>query len=86
LTKKKFSTVRYVTDDGRGCPTTYTHPVAASENRICRICRSAYPEEKKKSVAGKFGAVKYRSETYGRTQKLNREDYGVDKYWYFFFF
>ena len=36
--------------------------------------------EKKKSVAGQF-AVKYRSETYSCTQKLNREDYGVDKYW-----
>ena len=36
--------------------------------------------EKKKSVAGQF-AVKYRSETYSWTQKLNREDYGVDKYW-----
>jgi hypothetical protein len=35
--------------------------------------------EKKKSVAGEF-AVKYRSETYSWTQKLNREDYGVDKY------
>jgi hypothetical protein len=36
--------------------------------------------EKKKSVAGQF-AVKYKSETYCRTQKLNREDYGVDKSW-----
>ena len=36
--------------------------------------------EKKKSVAGQF-AVKYRSETYCWTQKPNREDYGVDKYW-----
>ena len=40
----------------------------------------AYPEEKKKSVADQFAAVKYRSETYYWTQKLNREDYGVDKY------
>ena len=32
--------------------------------------------EKKKSVAGQF-AVKYKSETYCRTQKLNKEDYGV---------
>ena len=46
----------------------------------------AYPEEKKKSVAGQFAAVKYRSETYCWTQKLNREDYGVDKYWVLFFF
>ncbi len=36
--------------------------------------------EKKKSVAGQF-AVKYMSETYSWTSKLNREDYGVDKYW-----
>jgi hypothetical protein len=38
------------------------------------------PPYKKKSVAGQFAAVKYRSETYCWTQKLNREDYGVDKY------
>ena len=36
--------------------------------------------DKKKSVAGQF-AVKYESETYCWTQKLNREDDGVDKYW-----
>ncbi len=36
--------------------------------------------EKKKSIAAQF-AVKYRSETHCRPQKLNREDYGVDKYW-----
>jgi len=36
--------------------------------------------EKKKSVAGQF-AVKYKSETYCWTQKLNKEDYGFDKYW-----
>jgi hypothetical protein len=36
--------------------------------------------EKKKSVAGQFG-VKYKSETNCGTQKLKREDYGVDKYW-----
>ena len=34
--------------------------------------------EKKKSVAGQF-AVKYKSETYGWTKKLNREGYGVHK-------
>jgi hypothetical protein len=45
-----------------------------------RICRSAYPK-KKKSVADQFAAVKYRSETHCWTQKLNREDYGVCKYW-----
>ena len=36
--------------------------------------------ENKKSVAGQF-AVKYTSETYRWTQKLNKEDYWVDKYW-----
>jgi hypothetical protein len=39
----------------------------------------AYTEEKKKSVAGQF-AVKYRPETQCWTQKLNRKDYDVDKY------
>jgi len=38
--------------------------------------------EKKKSVAGQF-AVKYKSEMNGWTQNLNKEDYGVDKSWYF---
>ena len=45
----------------------------------------AYPIKKKKSVSGQFAAVKYRPETYWWTQKLNREDYGVDKYWVLFF-
>jgi hypothetical protein len=36
-------------------------------------------EEKKKSVAGQF-AVKYMSEMYCWTQKPNKEDYGVCKY------
>ena len=40
----------------------------------------ACPKRKKESVAGQFAAVKYRSKTYGWTQKLNRKDYGVDKY------
>jgi hypothetical protein len=35
----------------------------------------------KKSVVDQFVAVNYRSETYYWTQKLIREDYGVDKYW-----
>jgi hypothetical protein len=35
--------------------------------------------EKKKSVADEF-AVKYKSETYCWTKKLDKEDYGVDKY------
>ena len=51
--------------------------------------KAEYAEEcvsqKRKSVAGQFASVKYRSETYCWTQKLNREDYGVDKYWVFFF-
>ena len=41
----------------------------------------AYPKKKKKTVAGQFAAVKYKSETYCWTQKQNREDYGADKYW-----
>ena len=57
-----------------------------NESRIYRICRRAYPEENKKSIPGQFAAVKYRSETYCWTQKLNREDYGVDKYWGTFIF
>jgi len=36
--------------------------------------------KKKKSVAAQF-AVKYKSETYCWTQKLNREEYGVGQYW-----
>jgi hypothetical protein len=45
----------------------------------------AYPK-KKKRVAGQFAVVKYRSETYCWTQKLNREDYGVHKHWVIFYF
>ncbi len=49
--------------------------------------KSAYPKKKEeKSVAGQFSAVKYRSETYCWTQKLNRKDYGVDKYFVILFF
>ena len=45
-----------------------------------QICRSAYPQEKKKSVAGQFVEVKYGvRNVLLDTQKLNREDYGVDK-------
>ena len=40
-----------------------------------------YPKKTKISVAGQFAAVKDRSETYRWTLKLNREDYGEDKYW-----
>ena len=36
------------------------------------------------SVAGQFAAVKYKSETYCWTQKQDRQDYGVDKYWVIF--
>ena len=50
------------------------------------MLEGAYPKKKEKSVAGQFAAVKYRLETYCWTQKLKREDYGVDKYWMFFFF
>jgi hypothetical protein len=50
-------------------------------------CKGAYSKKKKNSVAGQFEAVKYMSETYSWTQKLSREDYGVDKYCgYIFFF
>ena len=35
--------------------------------------------KKKKSIAGQF-AIKYKLETYCWTQKLNKEDYGFDKY------
>jgi hypothetical protein len=44
----------------------------------------AYPKKKKTSVAGQFAAVKHRSETHCWTQRLNREDYEVDKYWVLF--
>jgi hypothetical protein len=50
--------------------------------------KAEYAEEcvsqKRKSVADQFASVKYRSETYCSTQKLNREDYGVDKYYFSF--
>ncbi len=35
-------------------------------------------------IADQFAAVKHRSETCCWTQKLNREDYGVEKHWVFF--
>ena len=44
--------------------------------------KAEYAEEcvsqNRKSVADQFASVKYRSETYCSTQKLNREDYVVD--------
>ena len=53
-------------------------------NRIQEMKEGAYPKKKKKSFADQFAAVKYRSETYYLTQKLNREDYEVDKCFFFF--
>ncbi len=50
-----------------------------NESRRCRICRRVLILQKRKSFAGQFAAVNYRSETYCWTQKLDREDYGVDK-------
>jgi len=41
--------------------------------------KSTYPKKYRKSVADQFAGVKYRSETYCWTKKLNRQDYGVDK-------
>ncbi len=58
----------------------------SNENRICRLHRMVLIQKKKKSVAGQFAEVHYGSETCCWTKKLNREDYGVDKYWVFFFF
>jgi hypothetical protein len=49
---------------------------AESKPDMQDVQEGAYPIKKKKSVADQF-AVKYRSETYCRTQRLNREDYGV---------
>jgi hypothetical protein len=43
-------------------------------------------KKKTMSVTGQFAVVKHGSETYRWTQKLYREDYGVDKYWVIFFF
>ena len=56
-----------------------------NRSRICRICTRVLIL-RKKSVAGQFAAVKYRSETYCWTQKLSKEEYGVDKYWVPLFF
>ena len=44
-----------------------------------------YSKKNKKSVPGQFAAVKCRSQKYCWTQKLNRDDYGVEKYWGFLF-
>jgi hypothetical protein len=38
-----------------------------------RICRKSLIPKKKKSVAGQFAAVKYKSEKYCWTKKLNRK-------------
>ncbi len=48
---------------------------AESKPDLQDMQEGAYPK-KKKSVADQI-AVKYRSETYCRTQRLNREDYEV---------
>jgi hypothetical protein len=42
--------------------------------------------KKKEECCFHFAAVKYTSVRYCWTQKLNREDYGVDKYRVLFFF
>ena len=62
--------------------------MSVSETRIMvqDMQEGAYPEENKKSVADQFAVVKYRSGTYCWTKKMNREDYGVDKYWGVLFF
>ena len=49
-----------------------------NENRMWKMYRRVFLK-KKQSVSGQFTAVKYRSEKYYWTQKLNREDYGVDR-------
>jgi hypothetical protein len=49
------------------------------------MTEGTYPKKEKKSVDIQFAVVKYRSETYLWAQKLNREDYGVDKKWVIFF-
>jgi hypothetical protein len=43
------------------------------------VQKGAYPKKRKKSAADQFAVVKYRSETYCWTQKLNREYYGVER-------
>ena len=48
-----------------------------SSGRAAGVLKSV---EKKKSVAGQF-TVKYKSETYCWTQKPNKKDYGLNKYW-----
>ena len=54
-----------------------TANVSVGKPNMQDMQEGAYPEEKKKSVAGQFAAVNYRSETYCWTKKLNREDYGL---------
>ena len=49
---------------------------AKRKSNMKDMMEGSYLKKKKKSVAGKFVAVKYRSETYCWTQNLNREDYG----------
>ena len=59
---------------------TMPNAVSVGKSNMQDMQEGAYPKKKKKSVAGQFAAVKYRSETYCWTQKLNREDYGAHKY------
>ena len=47
------------------------------------IQEDTYPT-KKESVDGQLATVKYRSERYYWTQKLNTEDYGVASTFFFF--
>ncbi len=59
-----------------------------NESQICRICMRVLILKKKRRrvLLASLPQVKYKSETYCWTQKLNREDYGVDKYWGLCFF
>jgi hypothetical protein len=54
-----------------------------NEKRISRMCRRVLPK-KRRTVVDQFAVVKYRSETNFWTQKLNREYYGVDRYFFAF--
>jgi hypothetical protein len=36
--------------------------------------------DERENVAGQF-AVKYKTETFSWTNKISKEDYGIDKYW-----
>lgn len=53
-----------------------------SLRNVCRGCGMVKSVEKKRSTADQF-AVKYKTETSCWTQKLSKEDHGIDKYSYF---